>query len=40
MTTEQLAKAKSDLLNGLADGSIKTVECSTHQDYLRMVYPN
>jgi len=40
MTKDQLAKAKNDLLAGLADGSIKTIECSTHQDYLRMVYPN
>lgn len=40
MITKQLAKAKNDLLNGLANGSIKTVECETYQDYLKMVYPN
>lgn len=38
ITNEQLLKMKNDLLNGLADGSIKTVECSTHQEYLELMY--
>ena len=40
MNSKQLAQAKESLLNGLADGSIKTVKCTTYQDYLKMVYPN
>jgi len=38
MTTEQLAQARDNLLNGLADGSIKTVEFSTYKEYLEKIY--
>ena len=38
MTTDELSQAKSSLLNGLADGSIKTVEFKSHQEYLKKIY--
>ena len=38
MTTEQLVQAKDNLLSGLADGSIKTVEFSTYKEYLEKIY--
>ena len=37
MNKDQLSQAKDNLLNGLADGSIKTVEFSTFKEYLEWV---
>jgi len=38
MTPDQLIQAKNNLLNGLADGSIKTIEFSTYKEYLKKIH--
>lgn len=38
LTQEQLNVMKNDLLNGLKDGSIKTTEFSSFNDYLEKIY--
>ena len=38
ITQEQLDKMKTDLLCGLKDGSIKTIEFSSYHDYLEKIY--
>lgn len=38
MTPQQLIYAKNSLLDGLADGSIQTVEFSTFKEYLEKIY--
>lgn len=37
MTTKQLSQARDNLLNELADGSIKTMEFSTYKEYLKKI---
>lgn len=38
ITKKQLIDMKNDLLSGLKDGSIKTIEISSYNDYLEKIY--
>lgn len=38
MTPEQLTHAKNNLLEGLKNGNIKTIEFSSFKEYLEKIY--